>query len=407
MDTSCNNSSFTFPYDVILAHGPGCNDGATSAWCVWRTLPREYRDMLANEGGFYSKPEPEVKPESEVKSELEVKDEESEKEETTLQLRESYIHPNSSEGALRLQERGFPVVIVFVQPSEGVPDRLVRNKRVLILDLDMGDALIPVVTAAHYTLLSDHHDSTPLTINKHADFLLNQCRHKFGMYVNTSKSECGATLAWKLTHSADIPPFVQVVRIGDTWQWHEYPELQARFVLKALHIRRAFRSFPDIEATFLHWRENFQSCVQKGRALLEYETALVKQIAKQCDLGYIQVENGTVYTVAYTQANVLHSEVGSTMKWYAQQRFNIPIDFCATWKYVSYRKIVSVSLRDGSPDINLASVARTVKGCDGKGGGHAAAAGFTFPGLINFHNFILETHPGSGITTTTVPKLDD
>lgn len=375
--------SFNFNYDVIIAHGPGCNDGATSAWCIWRTLPRDYRDLLAKEGGFYSKPEREDKEDTKEET----------KEDVVQTPHEPYIHPNSPEGAIRLQARGFPVVFVFVQPSEGVPRRLIENKRVLILDLDMGDALIPLVTAAAYTLLSDHHDSTPLTIHKHADFLLNQSRHKFALYVNTSKSECGATLAWRLSHGAEIPPFVQVVRIGDTWQWHEYPELNARFILKALHVRRAFRSFPDIEGTFIHWNENFQAHVQKGRALLEYETAIVKQVAKQCDLGFIQTNDGTVYTVAYTQCNVLHSEVGSTMKWYAQQRFNVPIHFCVTWKYVSYKELVSVSLRDGEPGINLATIARNIKGGDGKGGGHAEAAGFAFYGIENFHKFILKSNP--------------
>ena len=45
-----------YNYDVILAHGPGCNDGATSAWAIWRTLPLEYRLRLATQGGFYSTP---------------------------------------------------------------------------------------------------------------------------------------------------------------------------------------------------------------------------------------------------------------------------------------------------------------------------------------------------------------
>jgi hypothetical protein len=306
MDPTLN---IEFPYNVIIAHGPGCNDGATAAWCIWRLLPRDYRDHLAKEGGFYVKPEREEK-----------EDEEPVQQPVSTST-DPFIHPNSPEGAMKLQDKGFPVVFVFIQPSEGVPSKLVENKRVLILDLDMGDALIPVVAAANFVLLADHHDSTPLTICKHAAFLFDQSRHKFATFVNTSKSECGTTLAWRLTHTAELPPFVQVVRIGDTWQWNEYPELKARFVLKALHIRRAFRSFPDIEATFIHWDENFESNAEKGRAVMEFESALIKQGAKKCDLGFIQTNDGTVYNVAYTQADLLYSEIGAAMKWYAQQRF--------------------------------------------------------------------------------------
>jgi hypothetical protein len=380
-------NQLNFSYDVIIAHGPGCNDGATAAWSFWRTLPREYRELLAKEGGFYSKPE------------------KAEKEE--YQVREPYIHPSSPEGAIKLQDRGFPVVFVFIQPSEGVPTKLIENKRVLILDLDMGDALIPVVATASYTFLSDHHDSTLLTIHKHSDFLLNRYRYKFGMYINTSKSESGATLAWRLSHNAEIPPLVQTVRIGDTWQWNEYPELQARYVLKALHIRRSFRSFPDIEGTYINWTTNFQSHIQKGHAVSEFENALVKQAAKRCNLGFIQTNDGTVYTIAYTQADILYSEIGSSMKWYAEQRFKVPIHFCVTWKYVSYKGIVCVSLRDAESGINLASIARNIKGSDGKGGGHAEAAGFSFFGLENFHNFILKDNQNRSVNVTQSSSIQN
>jgi oligoribonuclease NrnB/cAMP/cGMP phosphodiesterase (DHH superfamily) len=377
MDPNCK---FDFPYQVVLAHGPGCNDGATASWCVWRLLPQSYRILLAKEGGFYAKPDP-PKPEDPTANDDE-----------PLPI-DPFLHPNSPQGAMRLQSKGFPVVFVFVPPGECVPSKLIEDKNVIILDLDMGDALVDVVRSASSVLLCDHHDSTPLTISKHSAFLYEKSRHKFFTYVNTSKSECGSTLAWRLTHTANIPPLVQIVRIGDTWQWDDYPELQARYVLKSLYLRRSFRSFPDIENTFSNWVENFEFHVQKGRTVLEIESSLIKQTAKQCDLAFIQTNDNTVYTVAYVQANILQSEVGSAMKWYAEKRFNTPIHFCATWKYASYKDIVSVSLRDPSPGINLAAVARTIKGSNGKGGGHDSAAGFSFDGIANLHKFFQKISP--------------
>src|SRR5207237_1070823 len=82
-----------------------------------------------------------------------------------------FIHPNSAAGALRLQERRFPVVFVFIQPNEDIPMELVKDKRILILDLDMGDKLIEIIDVAKCVLLSDHHDSTPITLHKHADVI--------------------------------------------------------------------------------------------------------------------------------------------------------------------------------------------------------------------------------------------
>jgi hypothetical protein len=374
-------------YEVIIAHGPGCNDGATAAWTVWRTLPRKYRDELAIEGGFYGRVG------------LDDKSITDESNDSTNESPEPDIHPNSPEGAMKLQKRGFPVVFVFVQPGESVPDKLVMNKRVLILDLDMGDALVAVVTAATSVLLVDHHASTPVTLHKHSELLFQKSGNKFATYVNTSKSESGASLAWRLTHSADIPPLVQVVRIGDTWQWNDYPELHARHVLKALSAQRTFRSLQHIEGTFLHWDQNFKSYVEKGHAVSEYETSLVERIAEQCDLGFIETNDGKQYQIAYVQCNVFISEVGAAMKVPAQKRFKVPIDFCATWKYIPHKDLVTVSLRDGGSDINLATIARTIKGSDGKGGGHDKAAGFCFTGIHNFHKFILKNPQESIIST--------
>lgn len=378
---SARSDSFVREFQVIIGHGPNCNDGATAMWSVWRVLDPEYRAALAKEGGFYSKPFDDA--------------------ETSLK---PYLHPNSVEGAIRMQEKGFHTVFVFSQPNMPIAEKLVRGKNVLVLDLDMGDALIPLVEAAKSVFICDHHDTSQTTIFKHSEVLLNTYRNKFAQLINTSKRECGATLAWRFTHSADIPAFVQVVRIGDTWQWSDHPELHAKFVLKSLYVKRAFRSFPDIEATFQSWDRNFHKWVEHGRIIHEHETALVKQAAKQCNLGYMQAEDGTVYTVAYVQGNLLVSEIGAAMRWYAEQRFKVPIDFCAIWKYAPRHDRVIVSLRDPSPNLKLGQIARTIKSSDGTGGGHVEAAGFSFIGIENFKRFILPYAPVDN-TPTTAPTL--
>ncbi len=356
---------FKHDYDVVIAHGPGCPDGATSAWCYWRKLPSNYRKELSKHKGFYSKPD-------------------------SQSSKQGFIHPNSPDGALELQKKGYPVVFVFCQPNTSVPKELIANKRVLILDLDLGNGLVPVVSSAKHTTLVDHHDSSLITLNKYKAMLTE----KFASYVNVSKSQSGATLTWALINKTEIPPFLQIIRIGDNWQWHESPELHSKSVLKALHNNRCFRSFPDIESTYMHWDEQFVSNVRLGKDLLDCELVIAKKTAKQCDLGFIQTNDNVLYNVAYVQANVQHSEIGSLMKFYAQQRFNVPIHFCATWKYVSYRGLVSVSLRNTDTNLDLSFIARNIKGLNNSGGGgHSDASSFSFYGLENFHRFILKSSP--------------
>lgn len=364
---NCNEllRSISFPYDVIIAHGPGCKDGATAAWCWWRRLPLDYRRLLATIGDFYNFSE---------KGEDYIGKDDSERFDTTG-------------GALRLQAHGFPVVFAFAQPNTRIPVELIKGRRVLILDLDLGDELIPVVANASFTMLCDHHTSTPETLKRNANQLF--IRETFGVFVDIRKFESGASLSWKLSHNARVPLFVDIVRIGDTWQFDENPNIPAKEVLRTMHFENTFTSFPAIEQGFELLQLNYLEYVSRGSILLQYDRQMIKTICKQCDLGSLILNDGTKYTVAYVQCNVMHSEVGAGMKFYAKKRFpNVHIDLCATWKYVSHRNIVSVSLRDADEGIDLAIVAREVAGTDKRGGGHDTSASFTFEGIENFRKYI-------------------
>src|SRR5579862_672208 len=108
---------YRFKYDVIISH-KSCVDGSTSSWIVWRSLPQSYRDILAQEGGFYALPS-------------------SNSDSSESSNSSKFIHPNSPKGAMNLQEKGYPLIFVFISPNESLPIKLIQNKRVLILDLDL------------------------------------------------------------------------------------------------------------------------------------------------------------------------------------------------------------------------------------------------------------------------------
>lgn len=388
--------SFQFPYDVILSH-KSCNDGATAAWIVWRTLPESYRQELEKEGGFYATPKfEEEQPKTKKKSQKVL-------EKMTLaefklyydSVNKPYVHPNSFEGAMDLQSKGYPVVFAFADPKESIPTALIYNKRVLILDLDLGIELIKIVKVAKHVVLIEHHDSTATAIKNNAEYLLTENKDKFVQIVNTDKSESAATLTWKYFWKSEdnkVPDLIEIVRIGDHHKWEDCLELHPKLVHNALFVERVFRSFIDIERTFINWEENFEHYVEKGRNLAEYQKALVNKAAKHCDLGYIRTcgTGGSIkmYTVAYTQATILHSEIGANIRKYAEKRFNVPIDFCVTWKYASHKDAVSLSFRDPQKGINLAEIAATMKNENRNGGGHETASSFTFFGIHNLHKFI-------------------
>lgn len=354
---------FTCSYDVVLSHGPGCTDGIVAAWCVWVSLPPYYRKLLESAGGIYC-----YNPTS-----------------VTSGLK----HINSTEGALDLQRRGFPVVFALIQPGELIPVELIAGKRVLLLDVDMSQELPNIIKYAKHTTLLDHHDSSLNTIKVHKlEGVTN-----FTWQVDASKQECGATLAWKKLFTTPVPDMIEVVCMGDNWSWDDASRIpSARAILKSLSTMKAFRSFPRINQVFNSWDDKMGAHAKEGAIMLKYEDSIVKRAARQADIGYITTTDGKIYTVAYANASVLHSEIGSNLRWYAEMRHGSPIHFAATWKYAPYKATISVSLRDPLPGIELQTIANSVSGSN-QGGGHKDAASFSFIGIENLHKFIQRSYP--------------
>ena len=346
--------------NVVISHGPNCVDGSVAAWCIWRKLSSLDKKLLRNEGGYYSS-------------------------QPHKNNKDKYIHPNSVEGALKLQSKGHQTVFVFSQPSDNIPKELILNKNVMILDIDFGTKLDDIIKVANKVYLIDHHISSKITVSS-----INS--PKLFCYLNFSNKESAASLAWKFTENNKIPSFIDIVRIGDNWDWEDNKD--AKYILKYLNLKRSFKSFQHIDKIFNTWDKKYNDYVSEGKIILEHENAIINKISKQCSLGYMQTCNGEVYTIAYVQANTLHSEIGSVIKKYAEKRFNTKIDFCATWKYVPYKNLISVSLRNDDYSINLSEVAKNIKGINpDDSGGHVNSSAFYFEGLENFHNYILKSNP--------------
>lgn len=354
-------------FNVIISHGFGCADGAVSAWCAWRTLSNEYKQKLAKHEGFYSDGTGEFVYDN------------------------KWVNPASIEGALKLQREGFSTVFAFAQPGTKIPQELIKNKSVLILDLDLGNELVNVVNHASSVCLVDHHQTSETTLLENAEALDTP---KLTKIVNIAPSESGASLTWKLFNgdSEPLPPLINVVRIDDTWSWQDLPELNSKAVIRSLKCNNLLSTFYKIEHVFNTWDVNFDKWSTEGNNYLFADNINVKLMAKSCDLGYVKSKDGTVYTVAFTQAPVLISEVGSAIRKYAELRFKCKIDFCVTWKYLSYKDLVLCSARSPREGLDLGNTVRNLENING-GGGHPQAAGFNFNGLENFKNVIMKTPP--------------
>lgn len=347
-------------YDVIIAHGIGCNDGALSAWCIWNKLPSDYKEKLILEGGFYN-----INGNSE----------------------DYFNHPNRPKGAHRLQQNGHPVVFVFIQPKEQIPIDLISNKRVLILDLDMGKELLSVVEHAKSTMLIDHHHSSNQTLATYGGELFSKWGNKFASLIKTDVSDSGVTLTWKYFYdSSKIHPLIDIIRIGDTWQWNDNTD--AEFIINSLNARNLLSSFTSIDKLMETWDEKYLDYLEEGKQITAIKNHYVNSLSQLCNIGNMETNDGKIYTVAFVQGSILLSEVGVSLKSVASKLYNVNVDFSAVWKYVPSKNIITVSFRDPNDGIDLSQIAKDIKHSNGKGGGHIKASAFAFFDIKDFSLFI-------------------
>lgn len=247
------NDISDFPFDVVISHGP-CVDGVTAAWVLWRILPNEYKEKLAKKGGSYG-------PVTNVEN----------------------LYPvNSLLGAEIMQKEGFPIVFAFAHPNEEIPIGLIKNKRVLFMDIDPSDEFKKLIENCKFLTIIDHHDSTKNTIDNNSE-LIKKHEDKININIETfNKKRSAVNMIWEIINeSNDFPDFVEIVRIGDTWDFEDRPDLKPRNVLKALKMEKVFKSFEKIEETYLSWNDNFEKYKEIGAIANKYENNIITKAAKK------------------------------------------------------------------------------------------------------------------------------
>lgn len=167
-------------------------------------------------------------------------------------------------------------------------------------------------------------------------------------YAYFDLDKCGAVLAWEWAHGTQSPWLLRYVQDKDLWQW----QLPA-----SREINAAIASYPyDFHVWDQFQQENLE---MEGRAILRYETYLVKKIAGEAVLVSFHG-----YTVPMIYSPVLTSQIG--------EQLSLDHPFCIIWHQESGRRFFSLRSRSGGVDV--ASLV-TRHG----GGGHPNAAGFSIP----------------------------
>lgn len=382
---------FTFDYDVIAFHGP-CNDGQAAAAIMWRKLPADYRQALAELGGMYAY--------APGQKSLDLPDADSE-----TNTGEVDTNPTNAGYAAQLREKGYPVVFVMTTPDYQLPANLIAGARVMYCDRWISRNINEIQRALELTkhiTVVDHHSGNAQYVRPAMDL----CEHTYGIDATPAKlsiifnpalTESGASLTWRVfgaigDEQTHMPPFITCVQIGDTWNWTQEPDLRVRELLAALRNRRLLDTFPAIVRCIEHWTPEFRdSLIAEGHQILRFTEQEVAQIARNASVGVVTTGSAT-YRVLYVNTPIHISEVGDKMRTMLAPesagyctKDGQYIHFTATWRQDSKTNAIYVSLRSPAPHIDLAAVARDVTGPGVKpGGGHRNAAGYTIDSVPLF-----------------------
>jgi hypothetical protein len=327
------------------------------------------------------------------------------------------------------------MVFVFVEPQPDIPLQLIQNKRVVVLDLDLGASLSSVVCAAASVFVIDHHTSTYQTLDA-AYNQLAQCGYpqsRLQVYYHPTKEHSAASLTWKLvsrvesanfivdetvhfTFEPEIPPqqptsavsndnyplLIRLVKMADTWTWDLEPNIHPREVFEAIQASRHLSTFAFIEqlhqqfSTIINVVDSpyYHSLMLHGSHILNYQDSLVKSIISKATVCSAMIQDNTttaLYTVLVVPTGgVLTSQIGHALRHLVAPKFESRapmISFAVMWSYNAIRDEVYISLREPLPGIDLSFVAKhlVVPGRHEKAGGHEAAASLVVKGLMNLH----------------------
>ena len=229
------------------------------------------------------------------------------------------------------------------------PYDLDRGYSVFIIDFSFDrETMIRLhnVFGVNNVVLLDHHETAAEKLAGVANCIID---------LNRS----GAVIAWEYFHPEEpVPTLLKYVQDRDLWKW-EMPESRAV---------DAYIASWSGDDSFEQWRwldrvitDNFDQVVSEGAAILRSNQRLVRQA---CETSEVITIGG--YDVLGVRSPVLHSEIGEYLL-----ADCVEVPFVVV--YTEQAQEIRYSLRSRAGGFNVAQLAREFGG-----GGHPAAAGFTY-----------------------------
>lgn len=173
----------------------------------------------------------------------------------------------------------------------------------------------------------------------------------------------GAVLSWSFFNDNEpVPELFKYIETRDLWKFDlpYAPEVSTA-------IQSYGHNLHDVhwEDMLSNWRDWFPRLIQEGSAINRFRRSAISVVQNTVEKVTIW-KNGTSHEVLAVNAQFLASEIGA---WLQKEHPVVCI-----WYWDGKRKVYNFSLRSNTVDVSAIAVKFG-------GGGHAAAAGFTFTEL--------------------------
>ncbi len=222
----------------------------------------------------------------------------------------------------------------------------VKGKNVAICDFSFKNSIVKkMIEDAEALVILDHHKSAMVELHDIPDAIFNM-------------EKSGAVITWEFFHPGKEPPkFIKYVQDRDLWNWNlpHSREFSASFDMIPFEFE-AFDNFIDDSV--------FDDAVRRGSYILAYSKTVIKKVASKAIARKLAGNDALVVNASHWM-----SEVGSALSPHC--------DLAVIWYHDHEDKKIKVSLRAFHDNIDASEIAKQFGG-----GGHKAAAGFTYEGNI-------------------------
>jgi oligoribonuclease NrnB/cAMP/cGMP phosphodiesterase (DHH superfamily) len=247
------------------------------------------------------------------------------------------------------------------QQHYNFPDMTGKNVAIIDISFDR-DTMLSLVEKCANVVVLDHHKTAERELSD-----IPNCH--FDM------NRSGAQMAWDFFFPGETRPmFIEYIADRDLWTWNN--PLSRPFttaIFNKLQFANPQEQFEFYDAAYSFTQEDYQDILSYGACCMEVETSRITCAVKFSIKCEFTTPSGKIYTV-YTSDNRLYrSDVGDKL---ARKD---DCDFAVIYSYNIVKNEWWISMRavaDKGFDLSLISNEFP------RGGGHACAAGFSYPGNI-------------------------